>query len=291
MMRLLVESVRNKLRMWRDLGSQSNGREAASEKSPGRRLSSPSRWLCAVTDVGRRRRNNEDEYFLSEDCRLWIVADGMGGHAAGEIASSLTIQAIAQSIAAPGAGACDETHIHDRLVNAFTVAQDWVCGCSRREGNCHGMGSTAIAGILDGETLHICHVGHVRAYHLSEGRLRRITNDHSWVWQELVIPGSLTSDGARSHPKRRLLTQAIGALRGIHPEMTRVVLRAGDRVLLCSDGLWEALADEEIGAVMGSNGSVRHLASSLVDRANAAGGNDNITAVVYEHENSAGRSF
>src|SRR5689334_15256263 len=98
MKRLLVDSVRNKLRMWRDLGSASHEWEPAFERSPRRKLSAPSRWLCAVTDVGRRRRINEDEYFLSEDCRLWIVADGMGGHAAGEIASSLTVQAIAKSI-------------------------------------------------------------------------------------------------------------------------------------------------------------------------------------------------
>jgi len=272
--------------MWRHLGSSRHKWEPAFEKSPGRKLSAPSRWLCAVTDIGRRRRYNEDEYFLSADCRLWIVADGMGGHAAGEIASSLTIQAIVKSIdPLMGDIAHDGARIHDRLMNAFSVAQEWVSGCSRKEGSYQGMGCTAIAGIREGDALHLCHVGHVRGYHLSEGRLRRITNDHSWVWQELVLPGSLTSDQARSHPKRRLLTQAIGALRGISPEMTRVVLRAGDRVLLCSDGLWEALADEEIGAILGSNNSVRQLASVLVDRANASGGNDNITAVLYEHTN------
>jgi protein phosphatase len=214
----------------------------------------------------------------------------MGGHAAGEIASALTIQAIAKSVDSAGGGASVHggAYISDRLLEAFALAQDWVSGCSLKDGNCKGMGSTAIAGVRDGEALHICHVGHVRAYHLTEGRLRRITNDHSWVWQELVMAGSLTSDEARSHPKRRLLTQAIGASRGINPESTRVTLRAGDRILLCSDGLWEALADEEIGAVIGAKGSMRHLASALVDQANAAGGNDNITAVLYEHTSRAG---
>jgi protein phosphatase len=289
-MKLLVESVRNKLRMWHDGGSPNQEWRPAIEKSPSRRLSAPSQWLCAVTDVGRRRRNNEDEYFLSTDCRLWIVADGMGGHAAGEIASALTVQAIAKSVDSAGGETSvhDGAYISDRLMDAFALAQDWVSGCSLKDGNCKGMGSTAIAGVRHGEALHICHVGHVRAYHLSEGRLRHITNDHSWVWQELVMTGSLTSDQVRSHPKRRLLTQAIGALRGISPESTNVTLRAGDRILLCSDGLWEALADEEIGAVIGSRGPMRHLASALVDRANAAGGNDNITAVLYEHTSRAG---
>jgi protein phosphatase len=152
------------------------------------------------------------------------------------------------------------------------------------------MGSTVIAGVMHDETLHVCHVGDVRAYHLSRGHLRRVTNDHSWVWETFVMSGLLTPEQARTHPQRRVVTQAIGRLQGVSPDTARIPLRAGDRVLLCSDGLWGALSDKELGAVVGSNGSMQELASMLVDKANDAGGEDNITAILYEHGESPDRA-
>jgi protein phosphatase len=144
------------------------------------------------------------------------------------------------------------------------------------------MGSTAIAGIVQDDALHLCHIGDARGYHFSQGQLRRLTNDHSVVW-ELVMTGRLTPDQARLHPQRGKITQAIGMPEGFNPDVTSVALTPGDRVLLCSDGLWEALADDDIGAIMGAKGSMLELASMLVDNANAASGQDNITAVLYEY--------
>ena len=285
-MKLLVASVRNKIRTWRDNGSNANHWEPVCSESSGHRIFAPSPQLCAVTDIGQRRIKNEDEYFLSMDGKLWILADGMGGHAAGELASRLTIQAIVASMEWAGLdiGAGPEASFRDRLMTAFAIAQDWVTSRSRMDDECQGMGSTAIAGVVDGDTLHLCHVGDVRGYQLSGGHFRRITSDHSWVWESLVKPGMLTPDQARFHPQRGKVTQAIGSLKGIKPELNSIPLKTGDRVLLCSDGLWEALADENIAAIIGSYGSIQHLASALVDRANTASGEDNITAILYEHK-------
>ena len=285
MMKLLFELVRNRLRMLGEIRSDKQQTwTPVFEESSGRKLSAPSHWLCAITDIGRRRSNNEDGYFLSTDCRLWIVTDGMGGHAAGEIASALTIEAIVDSFATTNAGTREtvEGDAGSRLIAAFAVAQERVSGRSQNDLECHGMGSTAIAGFVIGEVLHLCHVGDTRAYHLSDGQFRRLTNDHSLVW-ELVMSGLLTADQARLHPQRSTITQAIGMLTGVQPAVTSLQLKPGDRVLLCSDGLWEALAEHDIAQIVGSVGSMLELASILVDKAKTLSGQDNITAVLYEH--------
>jgi serine/threonine protein phosphatase PrpC len=291
-MKMLVESVRSRLQMRRDaVTSQPDEWEPVSEESSRGRLSAPSHRLCAVTDVGKCRSNNEDRYSLSADSRLWIVADGMGGQAAGEVASALAIKAISESMesSGPDSGTVTGLSIGNSLVAAFATAQDCVSAHVLENDGCKGMGCTAIAGVMDGDVLHICHVGDVRCYHLSEGEFKRLTNDHSWVWEKLVMTGLLTPEQARSHPERGKVTRGIGLARqsGVEPDLISVNLKPGDRVLLCSDGLWEALADDEIAAVVGSDGSMRQLASVLVDRANAAGGEDNITVILYEHGGAA----
>jgi protein phosphatase len=241
-----------------------------------------------VTDIGNIRGNNEDTYALSEDGSLWIVADGMGGHAAGEVASAITVQTILASMnpGAPPAIAESGGDVCDRLIQAFANAQHAVLSRSREDAECRSMGSAAIAAIVDGDALHICHVGDVRAYHLSGRRFRRVTNDHSWVWQNLVVSGVVAPDRVRSHPLRSNLMQAIGGPHGCAPDLASIALQDGDRVLLCSDGLWEALSDAEIGASVASAGSMQRLASALVERANAASGKDNITLVLYQHSGS-----
>ena len=281
-MKMLLESIRKKLgRPSHAAPAETDQGIPFAQESASRRISAPTSWLCGVTDTGRRRRNNEDEYFLSADGKLWIVADGMGGHAAGEVASALTIDAIVTSLAAQDAEP-DRVHAGDRLARAFAAAQDVVSSRGQSDADCLGMGSTAIAAIVDEEGLHLCHVGDVRGYHWSQGQFRHVTNDHSLVW-ELVLSGILAPAEVRTHPQRAKITQAIGPSRSIKPDVSRLVLAHGDRVLVCSDGLWEALADQDLRGIVVAEGSIRDLAVMLVDRANAAGGEDNITAVLYEH--------
>jgi protein phosphatase len=206
----------------------------------------------------------------------------MGGHAAGDVASAMTIKAIADAMNAVGPIAANGTDAGHLLMGAFANAQEWVSDRSRSDDECRGMGSTAIAGFLHGEVLHLCHVGDARGYHFSGGQLRRLTNDHSLVW-DLVMSGLLTPEQARCHPHRGRIKQAIGMVSGVQPEVTSLMLRPADRVLLCSDGLWEALTEEEIRRVVGADGSMMELASILVEKADMASGQDNITAVLYEH--------
>ena len=252
------------------------------EESTGRKVSAPMHRLCAVTDIGKVRRCNEDGYFLSRDCKLWIVADGLGGHAAGQLASKLTIETIVGAMEHAGTRSAPVVSHGHSLKEAFADAQARVLRRSERDAECQGMGSTAIAGIVQGEVLHVCHIGDTRCYHFSRGQLRRLTNDHSLVW-DLVMAGLLTPDEARTHPQRGIITQAIGMQSAVQPDVTSAGLIRGDRVLLCSDGLWEALEEGVIASIMRSNGSMMDLASMLVDQAKMASGQDNITAVLYEH--------
>ena len=144
------------------------------------------------------------------------------------------------------------------------------------------MGCTLVLACVRGDTLHICHVGDVRAYLWREGRFNALTRDHSVV-AEMVAARELTPDEARGHPAKNEVLRAIGMPAGFEPDSNRCALQSGDRVLLCSDGLWEMLPDREIARVVGADGSMRQLATQLVDRANDAGGHDNISVVLYEH--------
>jgi len=282
MIKLLLEALRRGLPQRRNSAATHAAWQPVAEESPYRRLSAPSPELCAITDIGKRRRQNEDTYFLSADRRLWIIADGMGGHAAGELASTLAVQAIVEAMKMNGESQTP-ADAGERLMRAFAFAHNRVASHSQDDDKCYGMGCTAIVGTIEEERLAICHVGDVRAYHASNGRMKRITNDHSWVWENLVMQGLLTPEQARSHPQRAHITQAVGTRHGIRPGLNRVRVKRGDRILLCSDGLWEAVSENDIRAVLGAHGSMKQLATALVDRANAAGGDDNITVIIYEH--------
>jgi protein phosphatase len=240
--------------------------------------------LCAVTDIGTRRASNEDRFFVSDDGRLWIVADGMGGQAAGEIASTLAVDAIVESMSTVPSS--DEPSDRDRvsvhLLRAMASAQDAVLEYGALHEGCGGMGSAVLAAYLDGDRLHLCHAGDVRCYVLSRGVLAQVTRDHSLA-ALLVHSGLLSAEQARSHSGRGMLEQAIGRYRGFNPARNCHDLLADDRVLLCSDGLWDALGDEEIAAFLSCDAPAGQIATDLTDRANACGGHDNITAVVYRH--------
>jgi protein phosphatase len=264
---------------------------AVRDEQGGRRLVAPSPRLCAVTDIGTRRSNNEDRFFLSDDGRLWIVADGMGGQAAGEIASALAVDAIVESMNGPfppdRANDDADDRLNDdpvgaRLLRALARAQDLVLDYSACHEDCGGMGSAVLAACLEGDLLHLCHAGDVRCYVFSRGVLEQVTRDHSLA-ALLVRCGLLSADQARFHSGRGLLEQAIGLRHGFNPTLTCHSLRADDRVLVCSDGLWETLGHEEIAAFLSCDAPVRQTATDLTDRANACGGHDNITVVVYRH--------
>lgn len=286
MMKSLVESVRGRLSGTNKTITEGvDGIVPVLEESSQRRLCAPSGDLCGITDIGLARDNNEDDFHLSSDGRgqLWIVADGMGGQAAGELASAIAIEAIVESMTTTTQtpSAEPDGSVPHRLRNAFALAQERVLCRSVAQQELKGMGSAALAAYLDGDILHVCHVGDVRCYVLSGGVLEQITRDHSAV-AELVSEGVLTVEQARSHQDRGALNQAIGFPRGINPDINCQKLKRGDRVLICSDGLWESLTNDEITTVLVSEGTMRQLASVLANRAISAGGEDNITVILYE---------
>ncbi len=205
MTRVVLGAVRNMLRILRGGDPDATGPplwRPAFEESTARKLSAPAHWLCAVTDIGKTRIANEDGYFLSTDCKLWIVADGMGGHAAGKLASTLTIQAIAHSMSVAGMRAPTSAAFNpdDWLIKAFDSAQEQVAGRGLSDAECRGMGSTAIAGVVHGEALHVCHVGDARAYHFSQGRTPAA--------YERSFTGLASCDGRVDHPRPSQATSA-----------------------------------------------------------------------------------
>lgn len=269
-------------------GGTASGHAEATDR---RRLVAPTDTPCAITDVGRVRDHNEDTFYVSDDGRLLIVADGMGGHEAGEVASTLAMQVIADFFSVErqqviGSGAAP---IEPLLIEALEVAHRHVLEASRDREGCHGMGTTLILAYIRGDRLYTCHVGDVRCYVRTAAGLEQITRDHSVVGT-LVQLGALTPEQARVHPQKHEILQAIGMPYSIAPDVNSRVLYHGDRVLLCSDGLWEALSDEAICAIVDWEGSMRQRAIQLVDQANEAGGYDNTTVVLYEHVTQGGHN-
>jgi protein phosphatase len=235
-----------------------------------------------MTDVGRVRDLNEDRFHVSSDGRLLIVADGMGGHAGGEVASALAVETIVASLSRECRREIDmgARDVGNTLREAFIAAHRRV----RQEGrgSHDGMGATLMTALVVGDELWTCHVGDVRCYVHAPSGFHQITRDHSVVG-DLVRQGHLTTEQARVHPSKNEVLQAIGMPHELSPEVTQRVLGEGDSVLVCSDGLWESLSAEELGAILEWEGSVRQRVTQLVDRANYAGGQDNITALLYEH--------
>jgi PPM family protein phosphatase len=234
---------------------------------------SPLKLVAAgVTDVGRVRDGNEDG-FLDESLRLGVVAvaDGMGGHRAGEVASATALESLRAAMAAG-----------QPLRDAIVDANDAVLEKSVSDQQLRGMGTTLTAGTLgtDGN-LVIGHVGDSRAYLFHDGELTQITDDHSLV-EEMVRTGELTPEQAESHPQRSIITRALGIDPEVEVDVYPVQLGIGDRVLLCSDGLTTMVRSEDIADILEREPDPKRAAQLLVDAANAAGGEDNITAVVVD---------
>jgi protein phosphatase len=234
---------------------------------------SPLKIVAAgVTDVGRVRDGNEDD-FLDQADRLGLVAvaDGMGGHRAGEVASATALEALRAAVASG-----------ESLRDAIEGANEAVLEKSESDRELHGMGTTLTAGMLAGKgLLTVGHVGDSRAYLIRDGEISQITADHSLV-EEMVRGGELTPEQAEVHPQRSIITRALGIDAEVDVDLYPIELQAGDRILLCSDGLTTMLRPEEIANIFGREPDPGRAAQLLVDAANAAGGEDNITAVIIE---------
>jgi serine/threonine protein phosphatase PrpC len=238
--------------------------------------------VFGLTDIGRRRENNQDQLLVNDALGLYAVADGMGGHAAGEVASQIAIEALQDAMSAdswqPGAASTPE--IFEKLEASFKEGNRRICESVITRGEWRGMGTTIVALVASGDRVLIGHVGDSRAYLLREGRLVRLTNDHSWVSEQVRL-GLLTDEEAHKHPMRNIITRALGNRDELEVDVTQESCRQGDIFLLCSDGLTSMLSDEEIRQTLSDQAQDPEKACrELVEQSNAKGGDDNITVVV-----------
>jgi PPM family protein phosphatase len=226
------------------------------------------------TDTGRQRRGNEDSSFARPP--LFVVADGMGGAQAGEVASQIAVEAFQQGL--PDSGSSEE-----RLSERVQEANRRIYDRSRSEFGREGMGTTLTAAFLDDAHVAIAHVGDSRAYLFRDGSLRRLTQDHSLV-DELVRRGKLTEAQAAEHPQRSIITRALGPEPTVEVDTWTYPVRAGDVLLLCSDGLTSMIPEDRIEQILSSSTALDSAADQLIDEANEAGGRDNITVVLFRLE-------
>ncbi len=253
-----------------------------------RQVTEPAPNVCGGTDVGLVREHNEDAFYVSGDGRLLVVADGMGGHMAGEVASALAVDTLRDVLQATRRREMDagEAEAAAVLRAAFDAAHRRVLEAAEARPECRGMGTTLILGYVSGDALHTCHVGDVRCYIRGADGLLQVTDDHSVV-AALVRSGKLSPAAARVHTRRHEILQAVGLGSGITADVHARGLRPGDLVLLCSDGLWEMVPDDQIGAILDNGHSLRDRVQALLDGANRAGGRDNVTVVLYQHGGAA----
>jgi serine/threonine protein phosphatase PrpC len=224
--------------------------------------------LAPLTHTGRVRPHNEDRFLA--DPPLLVVADGMGGAQAGEVAATVAVEAVA------GLGA--DTSV-GRLRQAVEEANRSIREMAAADPDRSGMGTTVTAALLENGRLELVHVGDSRAYLLRDGALRRLTDDHSIVG-ELVRRGLLTEEEADAHPQRNVITRALGAEPEVQVDELVYELRSGDVILLCTDGLYAEVGEAAIARIIAGAPTLAEAADALVEAANQAGGSDNITVVL-----------
>ncbi|MDG4556809.1 MAG: Stp1/IreP family PP2C-type Ser/Thr phosphatase [Candidatus Contendobacter sp.] len=236
-----------------------------------------------MTDPGKVRENNEDSFLLLPGKNLYIVADGMGGHNAGEIASSHAVREVddyfSPELLTKIRGRDDR--IRQELNNCLREVNQRIRRQAKAEPQYAGMGCTLVVALIDGDRLHLGHIGDSRAYRCADTGIAALTTDHSVV-MELLQAGVMTEAEARTSPLKNELTEAIGVRNIIAPDYGAHALQADDQILLCTDGLWDMLTDAEIWEIVRQPKPLAERCQELVDRANAAGGQDNITVVLIE---------
>lgn len=233
-----------------------------------------------ITDVGRVRQHNEDSIGVFPEIGLFLVADGMGGHSAGEVASAMAVKIIGQHLSA-FRGLKKAGPINDILSDGLIKANGAIYKASRDNPELRGMGTTLTAAMVLGQEAFICHVGDSRAYQIRAGSIRQLTLDHSLV-QELVRVGGITQVEARQHPQRNVLTRALGTAPGVEVDSFSSPIKKGDLLLLCSDGLTGPLEDSDILKIILESASLDGAAKDLLGEALNRGGLDNISVLLVE---------
>ena len=241
--------------------------------------------FAAKSDRGMVRSINEDSFNIIAGYpglpACFVVADGMGGHNSGEIASRMAVDFISSTILQSPGLLSDEGKMPDAVQDIIQRANAVVYESSKQEGPNFGMGTTLILAVASGKKMHVGHIGDSRAYMARDGRLKRLTSDHTYI-AELIKKGTITEEEAMTHPKRSVLTKALGCEENILADINSFDCKAGDTFLICTDGLSNELREEEINEILQRNEEPGHICGELVRKANEKGGEDNITVVVVK---------
>lgn len=236
---------------------------------------------ASLSDKGKRRQLNQDVVYSSELPvgnlpNLFMIADGMGGHKAGDYASRYAVDIVCSE-----AAHSDERTPERILQGAINVANAGLFELSNENKDFEGMGTTLVAATIDGKRLKVGNVGDSRLYIVNGKHIRQITTDHSLV-EEMIRMGGLDRDSARTHPNKNIITRAVGVTYAVLADFYEVELKEGDIVLLCSDGLSNMLEDEEIRMIVNAQRDIMEKAEALVRAANQNGGRDNISLILIE---------
>jgi protein phosphatase len=251
---------------------------------------------AGITDVGRQRESNEDSFAIDDEHGLFVVADGMGGHQAGAVASELATSTIAsffrtlggEDVTWPAHFDRSLSDEENRLVTSIGIANRRIFEQSQQQRLLHGMGTTVVGAHFSSKKrrLYVGHVGDSRAYRVRGGKIDQLTRDHSLANE----PFPDMSEQERAELPRNVITRALGMNDNVVVDLTSDEARAGDCYLLCSDGLTTMLTDEQILAVVTGGADPRAICETLIERANDAGGEDNVTALVIRiEERDSGR--
>jgi len=237
-----------------------------------------------ASDLGMRRTINEDSFRLCPGIQLYLVADGMGGHAAGDVASLLAVNEVAEHVemALLGEYSKDEEppEYENILRTAIENANKKIIQTTHNRKDLRGMGTTVVSALVRGDKLYAASVGDSRIYLIRNNQTSLLTTDHSWVNLQVQL-GNLTSEESRVHPMRNVITRALGTQRNVDVDTFSYSLEDGDHLLLCTDGLSNMLRDEEITKItVNHENDLKDAVEGLIQKANAMGGDDNITAVI-----------
>ena len=235
--------------------------------------------FAAITDIGCRRSNNEDSFGYDAEQHVYVVCDGMGGNAGGEVASAMAVRTFIESLGASAAAAIQPEPIENRMAVAIHEANRMVRAASFENPELDSMGTTLVCACLDDNRIVIGNVGDSRAYLLRNGECMQITQDHSFLDEE-VRKGNMTPEMAAASNLQSVITRAIGVSETVEPDLFAAPLQPGDMLLLASDGLTRYAHSEEIRQAAANRSDLEKICSELIDYAKQRGGADNITCVL-----------
>ena len=237
--------------------------------------------IFSLTDVGKKRQVNQDYIYATKEKigtlpNIFLLADGMGGHKAGDFASKTTVENILIEI-----NDSNETRTVENISNAIKNTNDILYNKAQKEEKFHGMGTTLVVATIENHRLQVANIGDSRLYIINQKSMRQITRDHSYV-EEMVRIGSLAREKAREHPDKNIITRAVGVQKKVEVYFYEVELAENDMILLCSDGLSNMVDDNQIQSIMLNGLTPKEKAMNLVYAANDNGGKDNISVIVIE---------